>query len=1074
MTTLSDALGRAPNPLAVHTAIDSDSGSEWVDLTTLHAEVRQDLWQSCERGRRSRAQVLALVGEPGSGKSHILQWLRQQVTVRSDPNRYLIAMPALPDLAQPFRHALRQLVGALCKRDAAGESAADADQADPAAAELARPIDRLLWQALFTQACDLLDAARIGMYQGPAALLKLLGPMCHDSGRKRSLPSFVAAAQKVWSQVEPGLRSYLLSLPTEMSIDSAARAVFLQFPYAERRALCIAWLAGEELSQKDRERISAKQVINNENAAKHVLCSLVRLLTATPGSQLILIYDQTQQLVEQLGQPGVQAMAEVASAINASGGTCLQVLSLRPATHSQLQERPARSVPGQGRPIDKTLQLGRAVPAQLRELIVARVAAGLAQLADRPSAIYPFNEADLDPKSWPKEADTPRGALMVFAERYAQRRREIAPGSDGSGRHATSTADKRPAAGRGKDGPSAPGTSRRPPSAQSPSLDFLSMEETGDAPALPPQAAGKKPRSLTHAAEEESDSGATTAPTRKGPQRQVPSFVADSSPTVQALPKEVVAAALLPTTAKARDLAREAKISSSFNADSNPTVQALSNDVMGKVRGPAAPAKRPAEPISKPPAAAPTPGRGTPAGVAEKGRGPAPKPAETADKTPSRPTAAAPGGVKAAIDPGTTVKQKVDLASIPNIEQDSAPTLKRMPDENLIKATREGSRPHSGAILGRITPISANDSTPIGRTTPTISPQAALLSATKPSSATVKPGATTEKPATRPPSAKLPPTEVLPPAPSNVPDPLPPSADSPSMGWLAMASGQDPLADAVKQAQAELKIAAPAAKPVAKPAAKPAGLAEPPRPSPTSTPPSAPKSAPAPAKSATSAVAAPSKPPAAPASSAITAVPAPSNPPAAPVKRAPIPATAPMPAEAVPTELPPSAESPSMGWLAMASGSSQLEEAMAEARSDLKLDGSGQRDKGDSGPAKAGRAARPVRDAGGVVVVNRSTVKAPEPAAAEEPAENAAPSGQSARSTKARLPAIQLRAAKTVSPSQVLEALSGRGMMEEWQLAQEMGIAPDALVPLLTTLEDEGQVRLMPLGDGQRMVVRID
>ena len=48
------------------------------------------------------------------------------------------------------------------------------------------------------------------------------------------------------------------------------------------------------------------------------------------------------------------------------------------------------------------------------------------------------------------------------------------------------------------------------------------------------------------------------------------------------------------------------------------------------------------------------------------------------------------------------------------------------------------------------------------------------------------------------PPAKPPAVEETPPAPSNVPDPLPPSSESPSMGWLAMANDQSPLADAVK------------------------------------------------------------------------------------------------------------------------------------------------------------------------------------------------------------------------------------------------------------------------------------
>ena len=103
------------------------------------------------------------------------------------------------------------------------------------------------------------------------------------------------------------------------------------------------------------------------------------------------------------------------------------------------------------------------------------------------------------------------------------------------------------------------------------------------------------------------------------------------------------------------------------------------------------------------------------------------------------------------------------------------------------------------------------------------------------------------------------------------------------------------------------------------------------------------------------------------------------------------------------------------------------------------------------------------------------SVKAPEPAPGSGPARASEPAARvPARSTLARLPAIQLRTAQSVSPQQVLSALQSRGMMEEWQLAQEIGMAPDALEKLLSVLEDDGQVRLMTMGDGQRMVVRID
>ena len=49
------------------------------------------------------------------------------------------------------------------------------------------------------------ETGRIGTYQAPGALLKLLGPLCVEGGRRRTLGDFAAAAQPIWAQIEPGL-----------------------------------------------------------------------------------------------------------------------------------------------------------------------------------------------------------------------------------------------------------------------------------------------------------------------------------------------------------------------------------------------------------------------------------------------------------------------------------------------------------------------------------------------------------------------------------------------------------------------------------------------------------------------------------------------------------------------------------------------------------------------------------------------------------------------------------------------------------------------------------------------------
>ena len=140
--------------------------------------------------------------------------------------------------------------------------------------------------------------------------------------------------------------------------------MILQYPHADRRALVTAWLAGEDLGPKDREKIGAKQSINNEAAARYVLCALSRLASHALAGPLVLAYDHMDVTGEQLGQPGLQGQAEVIAALQRRRGAVLQVVSCRPQTWTLLHEKPVRPSPAQQAPallknVDDLLKLER-------------------------------------------------------------------------------------------------------------------------------------------------------------------------------------------------------------------------------------------------------------------------------------------------------------------------------------------------------------------------------------------------------------------------------------------------------------------------------------------------------------------------------------------------------------------------------------------------------------------------------------------------------------------------------------------------------------------------------------------
>jgi hypothetical protein len=791
MSLASDSQTASTNPFAQQAV--QDAHDDLVDVSSIYASTRTALSRGCARARLGRAHLSVVLGDVGSGKSHLLWWLRK----RQLSDGLYVPIGALPDLGQPFRYTLRQLLTTLCKREAAADGSKAGDKTP-----LERPIDRLLWEILFRQASDLLDAARVGMYQAPGALLKLVGPLCQDGGRPKKLIEFIAAATPVWAQVEPGLRAYLLSLPTENSLDSAARAVILQYPHADRRALVTAWLAGEDLGPKDREKIGAKQSINNEAAARYVLCTLARLAGHALPGPLVLAYDHLDITGEQLGQPGLQGQAEVIAALQTQGGAVLQVVSCRPQTWTLLHEKPARPSPAQQQApallknVDDLLKLERPELASLRDLVVAR----LAQIPTTARETLALSDQDLDPSSWPAEVGTPRAALSYYASR-------IQPQS------AITPAVAVPALTPPAPTPVAKAPAKPTPAAAAAKATPVVKPTAVKAVVTAPPAAAK--------------------PMRKGTEDATLAVSAEMIAALQAESEDPPPPPRKPTeeATLAVPASVMAALAKEFMPDGKPLFDSKGDGEVKAASKPA-PAAKPAvsakDAPSKPGVAAKATGVSTPA-----------KPARDADSKPGTASPAAkPAGAKDATS-------RRDAPSTPPTAQSDAASraLAMTPPPAKPKAVDAGLTPMApSAQSPSVTWMAmADDNDPLAAAI--AEAEAALKPvkpAAKPTPAAVKP-ATASSPAKRPAAvvsvnqaAVLKPTAAA--APSK-PAPEPardrdsdgdatmmapmtaPSSQSPSVTWMAMAGGDDVLAAAIADAEADLGLSKPAAKPAKKPAA---------------------------------------------------------------------------------------------------------------------------------------------------------------------------------------------------------------------------------------------------------------
>lgn len=889
------------NPFA-QTAVSDLDLEDLVDVGSLHTEARQLFLRGLKQTGRGFGQLIALVGDPGAGKSHLLWWLKRQ----HRPESLVVAIPALPDLAQPFRFTLKQTVSGLCRVDKKGS-------------KLERPIDRLLWEVIYSQTYDLLDAARVGMYQGPTAVLKQLGPLCLEAGRRRPLGDFAEAAQKVWADIEPGLRSYLLTLPTENSLDATARQVIVQFPYADRRALTTAWLAGEELSQKDREKIGAKQTINQEATARYVLCSLIRLATIRRPASVTLLFDQADQVREQLGQPGLHALAEVMGSLHGLAAATMIVLSCRPDTFGQFSEKQARPGPSQIKQSMELVSLARIAPPQLREVVAARLQSVVSSGAT--SALAPLQEADLGVLH---EVDTPRAALSRLASLYSER---LASG-----------------------GPVA-----------KPAAKSISAQAVGSKPSaakIDPSAAktsdGTRPVVISKAAETAAKAAAEKP----------------AKPSVAPVQKAAKAAEAVPAATKsAESQATPSKAWLAMSGEGDALADAMEQ------------AQKDGASFDKP------------------------RSATHVDK--SGPSV--PKEVKLA--PTTKVVDK-DIAAkpapsgAPVSRADSGDTVRRVPDEALIAKTRDA------AIKAAATAPAA---APATKTT------APAKATAKPADASVAekakaaaPAKSTAPTAEKAQSSAKPVEDAPPAAPARAP-----SSDTPSKAWLDMAGDNDPLADAIAAARAELgpSLTAEPVKPVKAKPMEPL-KAKPVEPLPKTSKPLVPTDF-----EPTRQIVVPPGTTGFPDFAALSAE------------------------DKTEMGLAESAVSPSVSWLAMAADESPF-------------GGSAETSKADT--SKSSRGARGTAAMG---VVVPGTIKA-----VSASAQTVTPAAKSGRSTQARIAPVAVHKGGSLTPLRVLAVLEGRSSMPEWQLAESLGVSSEALSELLNGMANDRQIKLVPSEEG-RMVV---
>jgi hypothetical protein len=292
-----------------------------LDLPALNAHASQAIEDAIERVRRtpraearaSRSSSLAIVGPPGSGKTHLFARLRRKLGPRAV--LVLIRPPAVAELSPRF--VLGEVVRQLALAPARGLPQASA-----------------------------LVGSFLGRLDGigasyPSAVLSEYTSLAPDE-----------RAERIETAIEG-----MLALCPELDELYLARLLEVPFaPSATARAL-LAWLAGSECDEAQLERIGASASLGEARA----LPALRTLATVGAlGAPLVLAFDQLESLIEASGGHRVCAYANVtAELVDVLRGAVLVHMgldtdwergiepSLNPAQRSRiLMRREALSAPG--------------------------------------------------------------------------------------------------------------------------------------------------------------------------------------------------------------------------------------------------------------------------------------------------------------------------------------------------------------------------------------------------------------------------------------------------------------------------------------------------------------------------------------------------------------------------------------------------------------------------------------------------------------------------------------------------------------------------------------------------------
>jgi hypothetical protein len=274
---IAKLLAGIPNPF-LQDRVDSPWQETFLDVPEINRTAFQDCQNSINDvylGNQSRGLILH--GEPGSGKTHLLQ--RVRFYTQTEPRTWFISVPPFPGPSRFWRHLLERFFYDICQRSKLPEPTVSAVSGIKVGEEGPG-------QGPLTQIEEALTRHLLGRPLGSSdELARLWADICRqappgESLSRRLKPTFDLLTEK-------------------LRLDPDVMKVIRNYLSWNHRSIAYAYLIGRDLPEDELKLLGITQSLDDEERAKQAVLTFCHL--AGPNFTIILAFDQMEGLQHTVG-----------------------------------------------------------------------------------------------------------------------------------------------------------------------------------------------------------------------------------------------------------------------------------------------------------------------------------------------------------------------------------------------------------------------------------------------------------------------------------------------------------------------------------------------------------------------------------------------------------------------------------------------------------------------------------------------------------------------------------------------------------------------------------------------------